>query len=303
MTRRFVRLGIVLVLISGPGLYLSAEKRVTLVVGGVRADVRTVSFTVGQMLARRGIRVGPEDLVFPSPGSRLRDGLRVTVQRAPDLTLVVNGRVDVVPVPFDSSSIREALAWARIPLYPDDIVTPNLDVVPRHGMTVRITRVTTRDVSTVEEIPFATSTRYDPDMRMGTSRVLRAGRAGSELVTYRVRLEDGRPVGREVVSTLTIERPQTEYVEVGTNSRERQATWQQGQSSWYERPGVGAAHRWLPKGTKVTVTNLDTGASITVIIDDRGPYGVAGRILDLSKEAFAQLAPLGQGVFPVQIDW
>ena len=40
-----------------------------------------------------------------------------------------------------------------------------------------------------------------------------------------------------------------------------------------------------------------------MIIDDRGPYGVAGRIIDLSQEAFAQLAPLGQGVFRVEVTW
>ena len=58
---------------------------------------------------------------------------------------------------------------------------------------------------------------------------------------------------------------------------------------------------WLPFGTHVTVTNIATGESVVVVINDRGPFG--GRIIDLSDEAFAVLAPLGQGVMQVRLTW
>lgn len=48
--------------------------------------------------------------------------------------------------------------------------------------------------------------------------------------------------------------------------------------------GLTAAHRTLPFGTKVKVTNLDNRKSVTVEISDRGPF-VHGRIIDLSKGA------------------
>jgi rare lipoprotein A len=51
----------------------------------------------------------------------------------------------------------------------------------------------------------------------------------------------------------------------------------------------------------VTVTNIATGESVVVVINDRGPFG--GRIIDLSDEAFAVLAPLGQGVMQVRLTW
>jgi rare lipoprotein A len=49
------------------------------------------------------------------------------------------------------------------------------------------------------------------------------------------------------------------------------------------------------------VTNVATGESVVVVINDRGPFG--GRIIDLSDEAFARLAPLGQGVMQVRLAW
>ena len=81
---------------------------------------------------------------------------------------------------------------------------------------------------------------------------------------------------------------------------------QQGLASWYDLPGARAgvcAHRTIVKGTVVTVTNLDTGQSITCTVDDRGPYTDDGKILDLFRDDFARLAPLEQGVIPVRLDW
>ena len=54
------------------------------------------------------------------------------------------------------------------------------------------------------------------------------------------------------------------------------------------------AHRWLPFGTRLKVTNQRNGASVIVRVNDRGPY-YGGRILDLAYGAFNQIAPPSQG--------
>ena len=54
------------------------------------------------------------------------------------------------------------------------------------------------------------------------------------------------------------------------------------------------AHRSLPFGTRIRVTNQSNGKSVLVTGTDRGPY-VAGRVLDLSYGAFARIAHPGQG--------
>jgi hypothetical protein len=56
-----------------------------------------------------------------------------------------------------------------------------------------------------------------------------------------------------------------------------------------------AAHKTFPHNTLVRVTNHENGKSVTVRINDRGPY-VSGRDMDLSRAAFQQLAPLSNGV-------
>ena len=59
--------------------------------------------------------------------------------------------------------------------------------------------------------------------------------------------------------------------------------------------GRTAAHRNLPFGTRLRVTNKSNGKSVLVTINDRGPY-VSGRSLDLSYGSFAKIASPSQGV-------
>lgn len=68
----------------------------------------------------------------------------------------------------------------------------------------------------------------------------------------------------------------------------------------FDAYGLTAAHPWLPLGSRVRVTNQRNGRSVTVRINDRGPY-YGGRIIDLSYGAFSAIASPGQGVASVCI--
>ena len=60
-----------------------------------------------------------------------------------------------------------------------------------------------------------------------------------------------------------------------------------------------AAHRSLPFGTKVEVTNVDNGKTVIVVINDRGPF-VKNRSLDLSKSAFQKIENISKGIVRIQ---
>jgi rare lipoprotein A len=65
--------------------------------------------------------------------------------------------------------------------------------------------------------------------------------------------------------------------------------------------GYTAAHRTLPFGTRVRVTNKRNGRSVVVRINDRGPF-IAGREIDVSRGAAEALGMVGAGVAPVRIE-
>lgn len=68
----------------------------------------------------------------------------------------------------------------------------------------------------------------------------------------------------------------------------------------FNQSKLTAAHKKLPFGTQVMVTNLANGRSVQVRINDRGPF-VSGRIIDLTKAAAKEIDMLGAGVAGVRI--
>ena len=69
----------------------------------------------------------------------------------------------------------------------------------------------------------------------------------------------------------------------------------------YDQHDLTAAHQTLPLGTRVMVTNLETGSSAEVTINDRGPFA-KGRIIDLSYGAGKALGMIGPGTIPVRVE-
>lgn len=104
--------------------------------------------------------------------------------------------------------------------------------------------------------------------------------------------------------------------DLARNGKAEPAFRQVGVASWYgpgfhgrqtasgerfDQNDFTAAHRKLPLGSEVRVTNLENGRSITVEINDRGPYA-KGRVLDLSRAAARQLGMVEDGVAKVRIE-
>lgn len=90
----------------------------------------------------------------------------------------------------------------------------------------------------------------------------------------------------------------------------------EGRASWYggkfhgrrtangerfDMDDLTAAHRTLPFGTKVRVTNARNGRSVVVRINDRGPF-IGGRVIDLSRGAADAIGMVRTGVAPVRIE-
>lgn len=70
----------------------------------------------------------------------------------------------------------------------------------------------------------------------------------------------------------------------------------------YHSSDYTAAHKTLPFGTKVKVTNLNNGKSVKVRVNDRGPF-IAGRIIDLTRTAAQKLDMVTAGVVKVKISY
>jgi rare lipoprotein A len=70
----------------------------------------------------------------------------------------------------------------------------------------------------------------------------------------------------------------------------------------FDKRALTAAHRTLKMNTRVRVTNKKNGRSVVVRINDRGPFGNAKRIIDVSEKAAEQLDMIEAGVVPVTVE-
>jgi rare lipoprotein A len=69
----------------------------------------------------------------------------------------------------------------------------------------------------------------------------------------------------------------------------------------YHGDALTAAHRTLPFGTRLKVTDLSNSRSVEVVVNDRGPHK-KGRIVDLSRRAAEELRMIGRGIARVRVE-
>ncbi len=132
---------------------------------------------------------------------------------------------------------------------------------------------------------------------------LLAACAGREVLPTPVAAIAPSPVPVSVPVPLQIPVQEANYRETGI------AAWygkelhgkQTASGEFFDMNGLSAAHRTLPLGTLVRVTNLDNFKSITVRINDRGPF-LKSRFLDLSYGAAKELGFVSQGTARVKIE-
>jgi resuscitation-promoting factor RpfB len=283
---------------EGMRIDVALAKEITLVLNGEERSIWVTGATVGEVLEQINVRQSRNAVIEPSRGASVEPGDVIVYRDAFQATVRVDGETRRVIT--DADDVGHLLDYLGITLGKLDRVSPRLRTPIRPGLDIRVTRVTVRRVTDEAAIPFETRVRRSNRLYQGESRIERPGAVGLLRRVFEVRSEDGREVARKLVHETVVREPRTQIVVQGTKPRPYNA--QTGVATWYERDGMVAAHKTLPFGTEVTVTNVGNGRRVTVVINDRGPYA-AGRIIDLSDDAFAALAPLSRGTINVRITW
>ena len=241
-------------------------------------------------------------LTSAEPASLTASRFRLSAMPA-GLTMAVSVRIGGGPretVLTNAVTVRQLLRAMKLHLGADDLIRP----APRTALSatrkVRVVKVTRVSESVTVAIPFPTVLHYTNDLSVGQTVVNRSGSSGLARQTVVSTYLNGRLISRKIVATQVITAPVEQIVFKGKSQTEGGARI--GIASWYACSGFHAASPWLPFGTVVRVTNLANGRTVSVVINDRGPYG-PGRIIDLCSPAFSVIAPLGQGLAKVRITW
>ncbi len=272
------------------------------------------------------------DTIDPPYGSTLEPGQTLVLRDAVSVAVNVDGERQFVVL--TGRTVAEVLASGGIAVGEDDEVTPALDAPIVNGESISVVRVFDGVVETETPIPFVTHRHDDSSLTVGREVVDVDGSEGLVRTRARVVSRDGVELSRTVLSEERVAEPVDRVVRVGIKPRpvsappapaapgarpstrgpdsqydlipdpEIEGGSQTGRATYYNHAPVsgGCAHKDLPKGTVVTVTNEANGASVTCKVNDSGPYG-AGRIIDLHPDQFSAIADLSTGVIRVTISW
>jgi len=198
---------------DGATIVVRYAKELEIVTTDGPATVWSTALTADEALSTLGAKHGEVALVAARAGDG-KPELPLDLTAEGPAEVVVDG--DTLAVPQGDVQVHVALAAAGVSLEADDEVT----VVPGgDSVQVVVVRVTTEEVTTTSEVPFASSQSDDPQRTVGTRAVVTAGVPGVRTVVERVTTADGVERTRELVSDEVTAAPVDEVVAVGTKPK------------------------------------------------------------------------------------
>jgi len=248
-----------------------------------------------EMLEQLNLAIYPEDkvIVFPDPALGL--GSRIDILRANQITVTDANKINAYRT--WTKTVSEFLDENKIVLGSDDNININLDEKIKNNLEITINRVALEEVKETESIDYEIVTEDDPSMERGTTEVSQEPEYGEKELIYQVKIENGVEILKQLISEKITKEPVDKIILRGT----KVTYLGNGTATWYDLiGGMTAASNELPYGTKVLVRNLANGKSVEVTIADHGIQGDA--IIDLSEEAFSQIASLGAGRISVALE-
>ncbi|GAE78111.1 rare lipoprotein A precursor [Cutibacterium acnes JCM 18918] len=299
---------------DGQVITVNYGRRVVVTIDGKKVVRWTTAKNVAEVLAQLN-QSDPDNLVSVSRSLDIsRAGLSFSMQTAKDVTVTIGGKTQKITA---VGTVADALKAAKVEVDSSDAVNPGLGTPLSDGMKITLTMVDQKSQKRRVAVPFSTKKVEDSSLPKGEIKVITKGVNGINEETWTVVFKDGKKVSEKKVSSKVVNAPVTQVVKVGTktasssspstrsSSASHRSTASQSSdpvtsgttclaSTYGEGDGTAggptasgetfdpsaftAASKTLPLGSTIRVTNVSNGRTVTVRINDRGPY-VGGRCL------------------------
>jgi uncharacterized protein YabE (DUF348 family) len=174
----------------------------------------TAADTVKDFLKEQNIVVNEHDKLNLNPDAKLKKDMKIAIQRAFSLKLVVGGKEQ--DVWSTSTTVADFLSQQGITLNELDRVEPELKQTVTKDDVINVIRVEKVTDVVEEPINFAIITKNDSNLEKGKQKVVSQGQEGLLSKHYEVILENGKEVSRKLVSEKKVKEKQDKVVAMGT---------------------------------------------------------------------------------------
>ncbi|MDT8718684.1 DUF348 domain-containing protein [Clostridium sp. 19966] len=205
---------LVILLITLMTIIQIKKKNVTLIIDGKAQNITTLKSTVKDALENANIKLGSKDRISPSLDSKLTKNETITVKKAFNVTLTVDGKTMNILTADDS--IDSMLKDEGIAVSDKDKITPQLKSSLSENQQITVVRVDTKSIVSTEAVDFNVVTKQDTDLANTVKKVVQTGQKGEKTITTQVVYEDGKEVSRTVENEKVTKSPVDQIVIAGT---------------------------------------------------------------------------------------
>ncbi len=259
----------------------SQPKHVTLTVDGVAQSYQTHAETVQQFLAEQHITVQDKDILTPQPDTPLTDAMTIQLQTSWAVPVQIDGQTRLVHTV--KRDVAGVLKDAGISLRPNDRVEPALTAAIFRQTTITVTKVDEKVVQVEQEVPFEEIRKADASLPKGEVRVIQKGQPGKAIFHYKLLLENGKEVSRQLIQRDVVSPKRDRVVAVGTGQKTAVVA-----SSLVSRGGLFFRPQRVLKGVTLTAYSPAVGIRTAT-----GTRAVEGRTIAVDPKVI----PLGWWVY------
>lgn len=263
------------------------------------ARYETDAATVGEFLLEKDIILEKGQVPFPSASEALSEQADLTIRSG--YTITVKDGKHSYTRSTTSNKVADILNELNIKLGEKDTVTPPMEGSVKEGEILRINRYKERTEKAMRDMPFATERRENPQMDVGSERVIQKGEASKVEEVVRISTVNGEETARIVLSSRVIREGKNEIVEVGTKPVENMihgkkykkkitmngTAYDPSAGKWTAsgtRARVGAVAvdpRVIPLGTKLYIESADGFPTYGFAVAEDTGGAIKGNRIDL----------------------
>ena len=188
--------------------------------GNFTVLVKISSGTVKDAIEQSGIKLEKDDMCNFSLDKTLESGMHIRISRKVNIKLMADGETKEYSVPC--GTVYSAFEFLGFDVSADDIVNVDVSSEIYDGMEINVSRVTYREISKTEEIPFKTVVKKSHLLDDSQKEVSALGKNGEREVRFKETLVDGKVVKSEEIDSKVISEPVDEVVLEGTKSNSSQ---------------------------------------------------------------------------------
>lgn len=212
-----VFLAVVIAVSAGVMIFTNLKREIIIYDGSKQILVKTMKTTVKEVLEQAGINVRPEDYISISPDEKLQktNTTKIHIKRAVPIYVTIEGRQEKIMTYMDT--VEDALTNSSVKLSEKDrLEGAGLQDKIVKDMKLKVVKVREEYVSEEIPVPYKLVSKKNNNLDKGVERIVRDGKEGIREKRYKVVMEDGRQITKDLVKDSIISNPVDKIVEYGT---------------------------------------------------------------------------------------